>query len=134
MLPAVFCLGLFSVGTATSKNAPSIFLTRFCLCSRQQRLCCFRRYLGTKSTWNSCYFLCGSCCWRTNARPGNWLCTSGKPSSRMALDRVHRSYLGLHNLCSGCFRSSRIIHPSSPRKKSSTFEKGNWKSKLISTE
>lgn len=29
MLPAVFCLGLFSIGTATSKNAQSVFLTRF---------------------------------------------------------------------------------------------------------
>lgn len=29
MLPAVFCLGLFSIGTATSKNAASIFITRF---------------------------------------------------------------------------------------------------------
>ncbi|PWY86778.1 MFS general substrate transporter [Aspergillus heteromorphus CBS 117.55] len=29
MLPAVFCLGLFSVGTAASKNAASIFITRF---------------------------------------------------------------------------------------------------------
>jgi MFS family permease len=29
MLPAVFCLGLFSIGTATSQNAASIFITRF---------------------------------------------------------------------------------------------------------
>ena len=29
MLPAVFCLALFSIGTATSKNAASIFITRF---------------------------------------------------------------------------------------------------------
>lgn len=29
MLPAMFCLGLFSIGTATSKNAQSIFITRF---------------------------------------------------------------------------------------------------------
>src|ERR1700722_2523425 len=29
MLPAMFCLGLFSLGTATSKNAASIFITRF---------------------------------------------------------------------------------------------------------
>lgn len=29
MLPAMFCLGIFSVGTATSKNAASIFITRF---------------------------------------------------------------------------------------------------------
>ncbi|ESZ96601.1 hypothetical protein SBOR_2968 [Sclerotinia borealis F-4128] len=29
MLPAVFCLGLFSIGTATSTNAASIFITRF---------------------------------------------------------------------------------------------------------
>ncbi|RDW92356.1 hypothetical protein BP5796_01750 [Coleophoma crateriformis] len=29
MLPAVFCLGLFSIGTATSMNAPSLFITRF---------------------------------------------------------------------------------------------------------
>lgn len=29
MLPAMFCLGLFSIGTATSKNAQSIFMTRF---------------------------------------------------------------------------------------------------------
>ncbi|KAF7870438.1 hypothetical protein EAF04_004182 [Stromatinia cepivora] len=29
MLPALFCLGLFSIGTATSKNAASIFITRF---------------------------------------------------------------------------------------------------------
>lgn len=29
MLPACFCLGLFSIGTATSKNAQSVFLTRF---------------------------------------------------------------------------------------------------------
>ena len=29
LLPAVFCLGLFSIGTATSKNAVSIFITRF---------------------------------------------------------------------------------------------------------
>lgn len=29
MLPAVFILGLFSIGTATSKNAESIFITRF---------------------------------------------------------------------------------------------------------
>ncbi|KAJ5818466.1 major facilitator superfamily domain-containing protein [Penicillium riverlandense] len=29
MLPAIFVLGLFSIGTATSKNAESIFLTRF---------------------------------------------------------------------------------------------------------
>ncbi|KAJ5605401.1 major facilitator superfamily domain-containing protein [Penicillium lagena] len=29
MLPAVFILGLFSIGTATSKNAAAIFLTRF---------------------------------------------------------------------------------------------------------
>jgi MFS family permease len=29
MLPAVFILGLFSIGTATSKNAATIFVTRF---------------------------------------------------------------------------------------------------------
>jgi len=29
MLPAIFVLGLFSIGTATSKNAEAIFLTRF---------------------------------------------------------------------------------------------------------
>ncbi|TVY64227.1 putative transporter [Lachnellula suecica] len=29
MLPAMFCLGLFSIGTATSKNAQSVFITRF---------------------------------------------------------------------------------------------------------
>jgi MFS family permease len=29
MLPAVFCLGLFSIGTATSQNAASVFITRF---------------------------------------------------------------------------------------------------------
>lgn len=29
LLPAVFCLGLFSIGTATSKNAASVFITRF---------------------------------------------------------------------------------------------------------
>jgi MFS family permease len=29
MLPAMFFLGLFSIGTATSKNAASIFITRF---------------------------------------------------------------------------------------------------------
>lgn len=29
MLPAIFCLGLFSIGAATSKNAQSIFLMRF---------------------------------------------------------------------------------------------------------
>lgn len=29
MLPAMFCLALFSIGTATSKNAASIFVTRF---------------------------------------------------------------------------------------------------------
>lgn len=29
MLPAVFCLGLFSIGTATSQNAQSVFITRF---------------------------------------------------------------------------------------------------------
>jgi MFS family permease len=29
MLPAMFCLGLFSIGTATSKNAQSVFVTRF---------------------------------------------------------------------------------------------------------
>ncbi|KAI9743812.1 MAG: hypothetical protein M1818_002546 [Claussenomyces sp. TS43310] len=29
ILPAVFCLGLFSIGTATSTNAQSIFITRF---------------------------------------------------------------------------------------------------------
>ncbi|KAH8684577.1 major facilitator superfamily domain-containing protein [Tricladium varicosporioides] len=29
MLPAMFCLGLFSIGTATSKNKQSIFITRF---------------------------------------------------------------------------------------------------------
>ena len=29
MLPAMFCLGLFSIGTAVSKNGQSIFITRF---------------------------------------------------------------------------------------------------------
>jgi MFS family permease len=29
MLPAMACLGLFSIGTATSKNAQSVFITRF---------------------------------------------------------------------------------------------------------
>ena len=29
LLPATFCLGLFSIGTATSKSAASIFVTRF---------------------------------------------------------------------------------------------------------
>ncbi|TVY20880.1 putative transporter [Lachnellula arida] len=29
ILPAVFCLGLFSIGTAASKNAQSVFITRF---------------------------------------------------------------------------------------------------------
>ncbi|OCK76828.1 MFS general substrate transporter [Lepidopterella palustris CBS 459.81] len=29
MLPAMFCVGLFSIGTATSKNAAAIFVTRF---------------------------------------------------------------------------------------------------------
>lgn len=29
LLPAMFCLGLFSIGTATSKNATTIFITRF---------------------------------------------------------------------------------------------------------
>ncbi|OOF91986.1 hypothetical protein ASPCADRAFT_134023 [Aspergillus carbonarius ITEM 5010] len=29
ILPAVFCLALFAIGTASSHNAPSIFLTRF---------------------------------------------------------------------------------------------------------
>lgn len=29
MEPAMFCLGLFSIGTATSQNAASIFITRF---------------------------------------------------------------------------------------------------------
>lgn len=29
MLPATFCLGLFSIGTATSENAASVFITRF---------------------------------------------------------------------------------------------------------
>lgn len=29
MLPAIFILGLFSIGTATSRNPTSIFLTRF---------------------------------------------------------------------------------------------------------
>ncbi|KAB8294949.1 hypothetical protein EYC80_006902 [Monilinia laxa] len=29
MLPAMFCLGVFSIGTATSKNATALFLTRF---------------------------------------------------------------------------------------------------------
>ena len=29
MLPAMFCLGLFSIGTATGKNAATIFITRF---------------------------------------------------------------------------------------------------------
>ena len=29
MLPAMFGLGLFSIGTATSKNAAAIFITRF---------------------------------------------------------------------------------------------------------
>lgn len=29
MIPAVFILGLFSIGTAVGKNAETIFLTRF---------------------------------------------------------------------------------------------------------
>ncbi|KAL2349716.1 major facilitator superfamily domain-containing protein [Cryomyces antarcticus] len=29
MLPAMFCLGLFSIGTAASENAQSVFITRF---------------------------------------------------------------------------------------------------------
>lgn len=29
LIPASICLGLFSIGTAVSKNAPSVFLTRF---------------------------------------------------------------------------------------------------------
>lgn len=29
LIPACFCLGLFSIGTAVSRNAPSVFLTRF---------------------------------------------------------------------------------------------------------
>jgi len=29
ILPGIFCLGLFSIGTAVSKNAASIFITRF---------------------------------------------------------------------------------------------------------
>ncbi|KAF4632517.1 hypothetical protein G7Y89_g5602 [Cudoniella acicularis] len=29
MLPAMFCLGLFSIGTATSQNVQSVFITRF---------------------------------------------------------------------------------------------------------
>ncbi|KAA8569273.1 hypothetical protein EYC84_000934 [Monilinia fructicola] len=29
MLPAVFCLGIFSIGTASSQNATALFLTRF---------------------------------------------------------------------------------------------------------
>lgn len=29
MLPAMVCLGLFSIGTATSQNAAAVFLTRF---------------------------------------------------------------------------------------------------------
>lgn len=29
MVPAVYCLGILSIGTATSKNAASIFITRF---------------------------------------------------------------------------------------------------------
>lgn len=29
MLPAMICLGLFSIGTATSKNIESILITRF---------------------------------------------------------------------------------------------------------
>jgi len=29
MIPAMLCLGLFSIGTATSKNAASVFITRF---------------------------------------------------------------------------------------------------------
>lgn len=29
ILPAMFCLGLFSIGTATGKNAQTIFITRF---------------------------------------------------------------------------------------------------------
>lgn len=29
LLPAMFCLGLFSIGTATSKTATAIFITRF---------------------------------------------------------------------------------------------------------
>jgi MFS family permease len=29
MLPAIFILGLFSIGTATSRSATAIFLTRF---------------------------------------------------------------------------------------------------------
>ncbi|KAK5937720.1 hypothetical protein PMZ80_009849 [Knufia obscura] len=29
MLPALFCLGIFSIGTAVSKNASSVFITRF---------------------------------------------------------------------------------------------------------
>lgn len=29
MIPAMLCLGLFSIGTATSKNAQSVFITRF---------------------------------------------------------------------------------------------------------
>lgn len=29
MLPALFCLGLFSIGTATSRSAASVIITRF---------------------------------------------------------------------------------------------------------
>jgi len=29
MLPAMFCLGLFSIGTATAQNAQTVFITRF---------------------------------------------------------------------------------------------------------
>lgn len=29
MLPAMFCLGVFSIGTATSQNPQSVFITRF---------------------------------------------------------------------------------------------------------
>lgn len=29
LLPPVFCMGLFSIGTANSQNAQSVFITRF---------------------------------------------------------------------------------------------------------
>ena len=125
LLPAMFCLGLFSIGTATCKTPAAIFITRF-----------FGGVFGSAPVSNVSAAL--GDIWAPKARgtavtfyavcvtggptlgPGepqmaywprhlrlidysHWIVSHRQPSW-MALDRIHRSNMGLHHLHPGRLR------------------------------
>ncbi len=149
MLPAMLCLGLFSIGTATGKNAQTIFITRF-----------FGGLFGSAPVsnvsaalgdiWNpkargtavtfyavvsiSCIHpsnidiegSCLGCCRWPDSRTNHRISSHGESTPWLEVDRIHRSNLDIHNPHPNFLLPTGNVCTRSPPKESPAPPQTNW--------